>query len=131
MNKKGYILMTIVGVIIIVMGIRIKEDNAEYIKRASTTEAIITNIEIEDEDNHNVYITYNVNNVEYNEVLGEYNSGMSVGQVIEIYYDTENPSDCRGKITDFAGWICIGFGIMIIVLAFLFYKQACQTNGNA
>lgn len=123
MSKRVHILMSIIGVMIIIMGIWVQINNTKYLKTASTTEAVITKIERDIDDDYEVYITYNVDNVNYNGVLGEYSSGMRTGQKITIYYNPENPSDCRGKSTDFAGLLCVGFGIVWIIFNTIIYKH--------
>lgn len=115
MGRRVHILMSVIGVMVIIMGIWVHISNAKYLKRASTTKAVITDIEADSDDDYKVYITYNVNNVNYTGVLGEYNSRMYAGQEITIYYNPENPSDCRGKSTNFAGLLCIGFGIVWLI----------------
>lgn len=113
------------GLIIILIGIIVQINNKKYLRTALTTEAVISDIIIDsgiDDEDYEVHVAYNVNNVDYDGVLSEYNSGMRKGQRITIYYNPKNPSECRGKSTDFSDYICIGFGVVWVLLFVVMQK---------
>ena len=130
MFMKKHLVLIVVSIfclVLVIIGIVIQINNSNYLKTALTTDAVITRIDSErtgDTESYDVYITYNVNNVEYDGVLGLYYTGMHTGQIIQIYYDPENPSDCRDIHTDYKGLMLIGFAILFEGVVFVIQKYS-------
>lgn len=80
-----------------------------------TVDAQITRI-YSNNDNHSVYVSYEIDGVKYNNVrYNEYNSSMYEGKTIQIYYNPENP----GQIASINGNLiaCIMLAIMGIAFS--------------
>ena len=122
------IMFLILGIFLAVYGITLQINHFKYVKAASTTDAIITQIHtyrsIDDFDtlNTDVYVSYTADNIEYNEKLGEYYYGMNEGQPIQIYYNPQNPSDCRSTHIFFSGFLLIGVALFCIGFVFAISK---------
>ena len=114
------IIFSILGIFLAIYGITLQINHFKYVKDASTTDAIITQIDtyrsVDDYNtlNTDVYVSYAVDNIEYNEKLGDYYYGMNEGQEIQIYYNPQNPSDCRSTHIFFSGFLLIGIAIFCI-----------------
>ena len=114
-NNLSIIIPSVIGIVLVLIGIKVQIDNTNFLKTAQMTEAIITDITTDgfgEDESHIVSIEYNVDGITYHEKLGEYDSGMYINQRIEIYYNSENPSECKGKSSKYVGFIVIIFGII-------------------
>ena len=66
---------------------------------------------------HTVLVGYEVDNQAYECALGYYDSGMAVGQAVEIQYDTRNPSTISSPAGRLIGIIiCLGLGVVFAVV---------------
>lgn len=129
-KSKVFIVLAfiLVGAFFIVLGIIIGNSQKKFMETAVSTEAVITKITEHrsgGEKKYRPYITYSVDGVTYSDVrLGYYKRGMDEGDVIEIYYDPENPEDfiaghasnLMPAILCIVGGVCILFGIAGIFL---------------
>lgn len=60
---------------------------------------------------HIVYVEFTVDEQLYSGNLnGEWNTTMSVGKDVTIFYDPTDPNNFRGPSTNFVGYIFMGFG---------------------
>lgn len=102
------IIFTIAGLALLAIGIFIKFNSGKFYKSAIKTEATIVSIEDSRDYNstshkydklHDVYISYYTEDGEYfeNQLLPYYTNSMREGQIIEVYYNPENPEDVRSK----------------------------------
>jgi hypothetical protein len=67
--------------------------------------------------NYNVFVEYEIEGRGYERMLGYYNSGMAIGQQVEIEYDTRNPnviSSPGGR--QFGMIICLALGAVFTAL---------------
>ena len=83
-------------------------------------EAEITKIEKISSSSHNVgkhktganyvaYVEYEVDGITYSGPSDVWESGMSAGQVVTIYYNPDNPAEMGGD-AGWLGWFVIGIG---------------------
>lgn len=112
------IVFSLIGVVMIVVAIIIGVNAVNKKKSYLPVDATITEIDsYRDSDgdvSYKVYVSYRVKGKWYDNVsLGYYSSSMDVDDVIEVFYNPENP----GKITSLTGmWIGAGIcGLMGIV----------------
>lgn len=111
------------GLLFAVIGIIVSIEFSNFAANAEQTTAVITNIEAyrtkttkgRYKTRHDVYIKYSVDGATYKSELGYYNSGMSIGDEIEVYYDPENPNKVRGKDSPL-GFIFAGIGGVFAVM---------------
>ena len=88
----------------ILLGINIVVSNSKFMRNNPKTTATISDIDIVYRDNHNsnrrlresenkeFLVTYTVNGKTYDNIkTGYYTSSRSVGDMITIYYDKDNP----------------------------------------
>lgn len=70
----------------------------------------------DNETGYKVYVTYNVDGVEYESLLNGYSSNFYIGKEIEIYYDKDNPNIIGMKSLDlmFLLFSLIGFIFLVI-----------------
>lgn len=105
----------IVGVFFIILGFVLFASAKKFQETAEQTTAVITRIDTyrsrtaggDHTTEHDVYIEYIVDGVEYNAQLDTYNSSMYEGKEIEVYYDPDNPKNVKGG----------GSGLLLIMSA--------------
>lgn len=98
------IVAIIAGILMILLGINIVVSNSKFMRNNPKTTATISDIDIVYRDNHNsnrrlresenkeFLVTYTVNGKTYDNIkTGYYTSSRSVGDMITIYYDKDNP----------------------------------------
>ena len=107
--KTGFIskLFIIIGIIIMLISIIIYQNELKFEKSAIQGIANITDIQSysnsDGEIKHVVYVSFEVDNIQYGGKLGYYSSNMKEGDTIEILYKAENPNEFRAKGMS---WIC-------------------------
>ena len=89
----------------------LKSNQGDFLK----CEAVISNIEVvqfgTDDPEHEVYVDYTVDGVEYKDVmLDSYHIGMDVGDTVNIEYDTANHGHIRSVSSKFAAPILLAIG---------------------
>ena len=108
----------IIGIIMIIIGIKIYISVSKFLKIAKSTQAEITDIKTErDFDNdlhHTVFVAFNVDGETYHGKIIEYNSTMSVGKKITIYYDPANPNNFKGPSPRFPAYILMILGVIFV-----------------
>ena len=122
MSKKEnlvWIIFCVVGIIFFIIGISIffsaidKQDRVETI-------GIITQIErykdIDGDTRHTVFVSYNVNGIEYESKLNGYSSSFYKGKEIEIYYDKNNPRKIGSASLDLLFLIFPGIGLVFAII---------------
>jgi len=74
-------------------------------------------------------VTYNVNGVQYNNSI-DLNQPYSVGNPVEIEYDTTNPNNIQNTRIKlmYIGFILIGFGLFFVGVAYINYYFASRSK---
>ncbi len=88
------IILGIIGALFLLASIFAFVADQQFKASAKTTTAVITEIYTYrngDDTKHDVFVTYTVDGVTYEEELGSYSSSMHEGKEIEIYYQPDNP----------------------------------------
>lgn len=123
------VIFTIVGAIVIAVGVVSNISSKEFMENAVSANAIIEEIEVDehgDETDHYVFVTYEYDGNEYNRVqLNYYSSDMYEGQEIEIYFNPDDPRDVRTSEGElFFAIFPIAFGCLFIAigLPMIIYK---------
>lgn len=121
----------LVSVVFIIVGISLIGREKKFEKKGVKTEAVIVDIQknrvrkrtangYRYRDEHEVYVEYSVDGIEYTEKLGSYNSKMKVGDEIDIYYLEDDPTDIQSKGTaKFLAILFIGLGSVLGIVALL------------
>lgn len=126
------ILFSVIGTAFLVAGIAVLIGHNTFIDNAVQTEAEITRIESDSyrrngktHTDYDVWVEYEVDGEIYEEELGYYNSSMNEGDIIDVYYDPDNPSDVSSgsKILELI-FILIGgvfavLGVILIIVNIL------------
>lgn len=110
------IIYAIVGIIFLIVGITISVHNNNFLKKTQQTNAVISRIEKEyyyDSDGerkakHSVWVKYEIDDRQYEELLDYYSSDMRKGDTILINYSPDDPS----KIITNIGSKILGFVII-------------------
>ncbi|MGN0667041.1 MAG: DUF3592 domain-containing protein [Huintestinicola sp.] len=109
---------SIMAVVMILIAVSNTVKWNDFRKTAVATDARITNIQVSRQHTgkktkvyHDVYITYEYNDEEYDDMLSYYSSGMNEGDIVTIYVDPEDP---RKNMSD-PGIILIISAVMFIV----------------
>lgn len=114
------IFLLIVGIGLIFLGIKQRQNNLKFMEIATEGEATITKIDEKYSSGtesyfHTAYVEYNVRNQSYSAKLPEYNSTMYVGKKVKIYYNPDNPSEF--KTPKYSYYIEIIFGAIFTLIA--------------
>jgi len=113
------LIFTLIGLMFIGLGIILTSVNLRFLEDALETTAIITDIETykttKGSRRHRVYVEFSVDGETYDGRLGEYHSGMKVGDTVTIYYDPDNPADFRGSGVGYAGYILMAIGAVSLI----------------
>jgi len=100
-RPKGiYIIFAAVGIVVIIIGFIFAYETATFKQTALETTAVITKIHTyrgtsDDNDSHDVYVAFEIEDKEFRGKLNFYSSGMSEGEKIQIFYALENPNNFR------------------------------------
>lgn len=117
------VVMVLAGLIVsIVAGVMFfAPDNGTY-EKVNTTITSIESEQIGEDTNYTVMVTYEVDGKSYDAILGAYESGWNVGDVVECEYDVSNPSSIRtgdGKTSSLiiciVGIAAVAFGIFNLI----------------
>lgn len=146
-DKKTIIILKVifiaVGLVMISGAVIISLYNRKFFKTAEKTTAVITDIEVSQhwhngkkDSRHTVYVTYEVDGVQYDNIsLGYYSSGMFVGKTINIYYKKNNPGKVKTKGIAVDSIVLGGLGAaflvvgIILVCAFSNKSKKIKQNG--
>lgn len=139
------LIFIVIGLAMTVGAIIVGLHSKKFFRNAEQTTAVITDIESTrnrrngvTEYNHTVYVTYEVDGVQYNKVrLGYYNSGMYEGKTIKVYYNKDNPGKIKTKgssmvisvILGVVGGVFLLVGI-ILVIVFMPRNKKIKQYGN-
>ena len=123
------IIYAIVGIIFLIVGIAISVHNNNFLKNAQQTNAVISRIEKEyyyDSDGerkakHSVWVKYEINGKQYEELLDYYSSDMSEEDTIIINYSPDDPSKIITNIgSKILGFVIVPLGGIFAMLGLVF-----------
>lgn len=124
------IVFSLVGAVLLAVGMIIHAANTSFMKNADTTQAEIIDIVRHHHygkgnkgNDYDVWIEYTVDGKNYNSRIKSYDSSMYVGKEIEVFYDPENPSDVRTN-SNVATIICTAIGGLFLTLGIIFLAVA-------
>ena len=115
-KQENYVILfgLIFSFIIFLVGIHIFLDEQDLKSHSNAVDATITNInkhcDMDDDCNYDIDITYNVNGVDYHNIITYYDASMHVGGTTKIYYDINDPMHISSGNT----------GLLFLVLGFIF-----------
>lgn len=98
MKKVYRILMWVfglIGLVFLMIAIGFAAEQAVYERGAEKTQAQIVDIVYDGSGDYWPIVAYTVDGVEYEQRLNGYSSTMRVGDPVTIWYQTENPQNCR------------------------------------
>ena len=135
-NIKTFIIVTlyiVIGLVIITIGSVWREDRVEFIKNAIKMQAIVTERELDHRgsdgtEHYRYYMTYTVDGKQYRKMYtinysDDWMETIYIGKLVNIYYNPENPSDCRGGF-GYGEYIFWGIGgIFLLIAVFLIYSS--------
>lgn len=108
-----------IGAIFVLLGSILCINIFNYNNKIDTT-GTITNISSyrnnDGDENHEVYVSYNVNGKEYKSRLNSYSSSFYEGKNIEIYYNKDNPNKIGVKSLDLLFLIFPGIGLIFVII---------------
>lgn len=138
------VIFSVIGTAFLVVGIAALIFHNSFIDNAVQTNAEITRIESDSyrrngktHTDYDVWVEYEADGEIYEEELGYYSSGMDEGDIIDVYYDPDNPSDVSSgsKILELIftliGGIFAVLGVILIIINILFgnrRKKLMQTG---
>lgn len=133
-----YGIFLFIGVVLFAIGVLIYISNQNFKRSAVQTKSVITDINryrdysttnSGDRYNYEVYVSFTVDDVIYEGILNEWNSGMYVGQSITIYYNPNNPLDFR-KDSSLILFIFIPIGLLFILIGAVSLIMMIRRNSN-
>lgn len=114
-----WIIFASIELIFLIIGLFVCKSLFNYENKIDTT-GIITEISTYKSTNnnirHEVYVSYTVEDKEYESKLNSYSSSFYEGKEIDIYYDEENPEKIGVKSLDLIFLMFPGFGILFLVI---------------
>ena len=122
------IIYAIVGIIFLIVGITISVHNNNFLKTAQQTNAVISQIEKEyynDSDGerktkHSVWVKYEIDGRQYEELLDYYSSDIHEGDTIIINYSPDDPSKIITNMgSKILGFVIIPLGSVFALLGYI------------
>ena len=114
-----WILFFIIGLLFTVIGAVIGVNTLNYENKVDTM-GTITRIEyytdIDGDRLENVYVSYYVEQKQYESKLTGYSSDFYEGKEINIYYDKNNPNEIGVKSLDLLFLIFPGIGLIFLII---------------
>ena len=113
-----WIIFFSLGVVFILVGLIIYLCFFNYQNKIETT-GTITKISAYRNDNdsdYDVYVSYNVNGKDYENILNGYASNFYEGKKIKIYYDKDNPNKIGMKSLDLLFLIFPSIGLIFLII---------------
>lgn len=111
-------IILIIGIVFIFFGNKLIKKEYQFKKDAGTTVARIYQNTISN-NKQVLYINYLVDGEEYNGVISSYKKNR-YGSRIKIYYDKKNPTKYTIGNINYAGYLFIFLGIVLIIISFSF-----------
>ena len=112
-------IFAIVGVVLIVLGILLCNNN-NFKMQVISSDAVVTGLQTATDVDGNVIsttytLTYNANRSDYNATISDDESSMNLGDKIILYYDFFDPMSISLKRKGFHGYIAILLGIIFVL----------------
>lgn len=123
----GGIAFIIAGLVFFFVSLGIISDAKKFGETAQETTAVVTDVERHRvrrnkkyRTEYDIFISYEVNGITYNEELSGGNSTMREGETIKVYYNPYNPTDVRSSksVTAIHGFTAI-FPVVFIAAGIL------------
>ncbi len=109
-------IFTIIGTILLIIGIILCIFKFNYHNKSTTTGIITYITSNNNQENHQVYVSYQVGDKLYESPLNGYSSSYYEGKEIEIYYDKANPDKIGVKSLDLLFLILHGLGLIFTTI---------------
>lgn len=106
------VILTTVGIFVINNGI--KENNRVYVD--AIIERIDTSYDFDGDETYNVWVSYRIGHVEYNNKLNYYSPSYYEGKKIKIYYDKLNPNKIETDGSRKILWMIPGMGVLFLLI---------------
>lgn len=114
-----WILFFVIGLVFTIIGVVIGANTLNYENKVDTI-GTITRIEyytdIDGDRLENVYVSYYVEQQQYESKLTGYSSDFYEGKEIDIYYDKNNPNEIGVKSLDLLFLIFPGIGLIFLII---------------
>ena len=127
-------VFTMVGLVFMGVGVWSYYDDLRFKSYAVETQASITDIysytrrtSDGDSTEHEVYVEFTANGRTYEGRLGQYSSGMRIGQTVNIYYDPDAPNNFR-TASPFLPIFFISFGSLFFFAGLIY--MVVRINGK-
>jgi len=97
-----FLIFSLIGIAVLIYSFVLRKEDKDFFANAAQTTATISKFEVyETKDSegkikkeHRVYVDYEVNGMSYEDIyLCNFESGMSEGGTVEVFYDPANPAD--------------------------------------
>lgn len=115
----AWIVFAFFAVIFFTLGILLQHLNDELARNKVETTATIVDI-TSNGDDHDVRVSYVVDNVLYHVPLNSYSSSYYIGQEITVYYDKTNPSRLVSITPSFVIYAFYGIGGAFVIATGMF-----------
>ena len=104
-----FVPFAMAGLFVIIFAFKQKGSDEKFFEKAKPVEAVIDEITTrtvrkgtgskrKTRTEHDVFVTYTVNDVKYEHIeISSYSSSMSEGATMTLYYDPQNPKDIRDE----------------------------------
>ncbi len=115
-----WIIFIIVGIILISIGVFFGINRFDYSNKIETIGTIVDISSYKGTDGRRegiVYVSYNVDGMQYESRLNAYSSSFYEGKEIKIYYDKDNPNNIGVKSLDLMILIFPGVGLIFVIIA--------------
>lgn len=132
MRIKSIFITLICGIVFLGVGIFFTVRNKNYVE----TTAVITDIQTRgagDDEDHDVYVSYNVDGQEYSALSDTYSSTYFEGKEISVFYNPDNPQEIHGD-SKLLGIIMMAVGgvlMAITVIIFVVVIVAAKAGSRA
>lgn len=131
------IIYVIVGIIFLIVGITISVHNNKFLKNAQQTNAVISQIEKEyyndshgdRKTRHSVWVKYEIDGRQYEELLDYYSSDMREGDTIIINYSPDDPSKIITNMgSKILGFVIIPLGSIFALLGLILFMKKIHSD---
>ena len=127
LSRIGVVIGFIIGLVLIAIGITgiiLFSDKSNKTVTTATVSKVVGNGKHAD-----IYIKYDVHGKEYETKINSYFSNWRVGKQLEIYYETDKPSNAVSKFHgDYNGFIFLALGGFAVISSIYFMKRASKRS---
>lgn len=121
--KRFGISFIVAGLLIFILSlVGIFKPEEKYLTTTGTIVNIIEDYDaIDDSTYYTVYINYEANNIDFNNVeYGAYNSSMKIGDEVKVYYSPKDPSHIQAEGYQKVPYITLCASIVGIIVGIVF-----------